>query len=97
MKEGDSVELLKVGCAGWWYVKIGKDLPDSFVTSNIESFFTIYTILIFILEKFLLVLLNHCNIFRIHFQLSTIISGNKKINKISSNYTGTAFYVFKIT
>lgn len=22
MKEGDIVELLKIGCAGWWYVKI---------------------------------------------------------------------------
>lgn len=22
MKEGDVVELLKIGCAGWWYVKI---------------------------------------------------------------------------
>jgi len=22
MKEGDTVELLKVGCAGWWYVKV---------------------------------------------------------------------------
>lgn len=22
MKEGDTVELLKIGCAGWWYVKI---------------------------------------------------------------------------
>lgn len=27
MKEGDIVELLKVGCAGWWFVKlIGKSL-----------------------------------------------------------------------
>ena len=22
MKEGDTVELLKVGCAGWWFVKV---------------------------------------------------------------------------
>lgn len=22
MKEGDVVELLKVGCAGWWYVRL---------------------------------------------------------------------------
>lgn len=22
MREGDMVELLKVGCAGWWYVRI---------------------------------------------------------------------------
>jgi hypothetical protein len=22
MKEGDNVELLKVGCAGWWFVKV---------------------------------------------------------------------------
>lgn len=22
MKEGDMVELLKVGCAGWWFVKV---------------------------------------------------------------------------
>ncbi|GLH15336.1 Uncharacterized protein GBIM_19803 [Gryllus bimaculatus] len=22
MKEGDSVELLKVGCAGWWYIRV---------------------------------------------------------------------------
>lgn len=22
VKEGDTVELLKIGCAGWWYVKI---------------------------------------------------------------------------
>lgn len=22
MKEGDIVELLKVGCAGWWFVKM---------------------------------------------------------------------------
>lgn len=22
MKKGDIVELLKVGCAGWWYVKV---------------------------------------------------------------------------
>lgn len=28
MKEGDAVELLKIGCAGWWYVKIlSKYLP----------------------------------------------------------------------
>lgn len=27
MREGDMVELLKVGCAGWWFVKvIGKSL-----------------------------------------------------------------------
>lgn len=27
MREGDNVELLKVGCAGWWYVRIlGKKL-----------------------------------------------------------------------
>lgn len=76
MKEGDSVELLKVGCAGWWYVKIGKDLPDSFVTSKIKSFFTLYIILIFI--SFLLILLNHCIIFRIHFQLSIVNKRNEK-------------------
>lgn len=22
MHEGDAVELLKVGCAGWWYIKV---------------------------------------------------------------------------
>lgn len=22
MKEGDSIELLKIGCAGWWYIKV---------------------------------------------------------------------------
>lgn len=22
MKEGDTVELLKIGCAGWWYIKV---------------------------------------------------------------------------
>lgn len=22
MKDGDTVELLKVGCAGWWFVKV---------------------------------------------------------------------------
>lgn len=22
MKEGDMVKLLKVGCAGWWFVKV---------------------------------------------------------------------------
>lgn len=22
MKEGDIVELLKIGCAGWWFVKV---------------------------------------------------------------------------
>lgn len=22
MREGDMVELLKVGCAGWWFVKV---------------------------------------------------------------------------
>lgn len=22
MKEGDTVELLKIGCAGWWYVNV---------------------------------------------------------------------------
>jgi hypothetical protein len=22
MREGDMIELLKVGCAGWWFVKI---------------------------------------------------------------------------
>lgn len=22
MKEGDTVELLKVGCAGWWFVRV---------------------------------------------------------------------------
>lgn len=27
MKDGDTVELLKVGCAGWWFVKVlGKQL-----------------------------------------------------------------------
>lgn len=23
MHEGDNIELLKVGCAGWWFVKVG--------------------------------------------------------------------------
>jgi hypothetical protein len=22
MHEGDAVELVKVGCAGWWYIKV---------------------------------------------------------------------------
>lgn len=22
MREGESIELLKVGCAGWWYVRV---------------------------------------------------------------------------
>jgi hypothetical protein len=30
MHEGDAVELLKVGCAGWWYIKlIGKSIRVS--------------------------------------------------------------------
>lgn len=29
MREGDNLELLKVGCAGWWFVKL--------ITTGIEG------------------------------------------------------------
>lgn len=29
MKEGDAVELLKIGCAGWWFVKVLGDSTGS--------------------------------------------------------------------
>jgi hypothetical protein len=33
MHEGDAVELLKVGCAGWWYIRvIGKKMCLPFGT-----------------------------------------------------------------
>lgn len=28
IKEGDTVELLKVGCAGWWYIKVLGELEQ---------------------------------------------------------------------
>lgn len=38
MREGDVVELLKVGCAGWWFVKvIGKKIC-CFVTLIMTNF-----------------------------------------------------------
>lgn len=40
MREGDNIELLKVGCAGWWYVRI---------LGNILT-------LIFLIKRFLLYL-----------------------------------------
>lgn len=35
MKEGDNVELLKVGCAGWWFVKV---LGESTVTLLLQLY-----------------------------------------------------------
>jgi SH3 domain len=34
MHEGDSIELLKIGCAGWWFVKVagrGNSLFEMFL------------------------------------------------------------------
>ncbi|VEN49521.1 unnamed protein product [Callosobruchus maculatus] len=39
MKEGDIVELLKVGCAGWWFVKmIGSSMEGWAPASYLENF-----------------------------------------------------------
>lgn len=39
MHEGDAVELVKVGCAGWWYIKvIGSNLEGWVPSAYLESF-----------------------------------------------------------
>lgn len=41
MRDGDIVELLKVGCAGWWYVKvIGMLLLFKTKTKQLQTFFS---------------------------------------------------------
>lgn len=38
MREGDIVELLKVGCAGWWFVKtIGSGIEGWAPAAYLES------------------------------------------------------------
>jgi hypothetical protein len=38
MREGDMIELLKVGCAGWWFVKIiGKQIDLDEIKYEIKT------------------------------------------------------------
>jgi hypothetical protein len=38
MHEGDAVELLKVGCAGWWFIRvIGKQQVHKWVCVSVTA------------------------------------------------------------
>lgn len=43
MKEGDNVELLKVGCAGWWFVKVLGNICKFFLHTLCMYNFCLYT------------------------------------------------------
>lgn len=47
MKEGDVVELLKIGCAGWWYIKILSKYQSQFTSQLQRTFQLIFISMIF--------------------------------------------------
>lgn len=49
MREGEAIELLKVGCAGWWYVRVlgnwslnGACFTNCMFSLNIHIYIAIY-------------------------------------------------------
>lgn len=51
MKEGDHVELLKMGCAGWWYVKILCKYFSSILLHTTNTILTINQLILHWIKK----------------------------------------------